>query len=114
MVFFSGRKKPSKRSNGKIRKKLERYIVSDKAVIRIGHYDSVGYFEAKKENASVFNNDSEEDKDRKLRSSQRRWCSFRSDVLDDYVGLDVIDQTVTKPISAKVWNRVVEVGWRTY
>ena len=114
MVFFAGRKKPKKTNRGGIRKEVERYSVRHAAVIRIGHYDSVGYFEAKKENASVFNNDSEEDKDRKLRTAQRRWCSFRSDVLDDYVGLHVIAQTVTKPISAKVWNKVIEVGWDAY
>jgi len=117
MVFFAGRKKPKKTNRGRIRKKEERYHVSDNAVIRIGHYSSKGYDEAKKENISISNDKSEEDNDRNLRSSQRKWCSFRSEVLDDYAFLRVsrvIDQTVSKPISAKVWNRVIEVGWRTY
>jgi len=111
MVFFAGRKKPKKSVRGKIREKDERYRPRSKAVIRIGHYDSGGYFEAKKENANVFNDDSEEDKDRKLRTSQRRWCSFRSFVLDDYIGFSLIEKNITKPVSAEVWNRVLEVGW---
>ena len=105
MVFFSGKRKNGKANGG-----------THQRVIRIGHYDSAGYFEAKKENASVFNDDSEEDKDRKLRSSQRRWCSFRSEVLDDFMWLSFNrpEKPITKPISAEVWNKVVEVGWRAY
>ena len=114
MVFFVGRKKPKKTNRGRIRKKEERYRVSDNAVVRIGHYDSEGYFEAKKENASVSNDSSEEDKDRNLRSSQRRWCSFRSAELNEYVGLNFIDKTVSKPISAWLRNRVERVGWSAY
>jgi len=119
MVFFAGRKKPSKRRNGTTRKKVERYLVRDDAVIRIGHYDSDGYFEARKENASVFNDDSEEAKDRNLRTSQRRWCSFRSEVLDDYMFERALNygeptKTITESINAEVWNKVIEDGWGNY
>jgi len=105
MVFFSGKRKNGKPSGGSIHH-----------VIRIGHYDSARYFEAKKENASGSNNDSEEDKDRNLRSSQRHWCSFRSNVLEEFVGLffDKPEKPITKPVSAEVWNRVLKVGWRAF
>jgi len=114
MVFFAGRKKPKKTNRGRIRKKEERYSVSDNAVIRIGHYDSQGYSEAQKENISISNDNTEEENDRNLRSSQRRWCSFRSAELNEYVGLQMIDKTVSKPISLWLRNRVARVGWSTY
>jgi len=83
-------------------------------VIRIGHYDSKGYDEAKKENGLVSNDNTEEENDRNLRSSQRRWCSFRSAELDEYYGLQIINKTATKPISLWLSNRVARVGWWTY
>ncbi len=104
MVFFSGKRKNGKPSGG-----------SADHVIRIGHYDSAGYFEAKKENANVINDDSDEDEDRNLRSSQRHWCSFRSAVLDDYKGLvPPPSKTITEAISPEVWNEVIRAGWRAF
>ena len=114
MVFFAGRKKPSKRSDGGIRKKVERYSVSDKAVIRIGHYSNFSYNKTKKENQDPFNYDSDEVKRQKLRSSQRHWCSFRSYTLDDCMRFFRPYKTTAEPVSAEVWNRVVQVGWDVY
>jgi len=114
MVFFAGRKKPVKTSRGGTRKKEERYYVSDRAVIRIGHYSNFSYNKAKKENEKLSNYDSDEVKRQKLRSSQRHWCSFRSFTLEDCMGFVRPYKTITEPISAKVWNEVIRVGWDAY
>ncbi len=114
MVVFAGRKKPVKRSDGGIRKKGERYFVSDRAVIRIGHYANFSYNKTKKENKDPFNYDSDEEKRQRLRTSQRHWCSFRSEVLDDYMRFVRPNKTITEPINPEVWNRVLEVGWQAY
>jgi len=114
MVIFAGRKKPHKRSDGGIRKKEERYSVSDKAVIRIGHYANFIYRKTKKENEKLSNYDSDEEKKTKLRTSQKHWCSFRSEVLDDYVGFVRPNKTITELISPEVWNEVIRIGWRVY
>jgi len=85
-------------------------------VIRIGHYVPEHYEEVKKSNDNPFNYASEEDKKKRLRTSQRRWCSFRSDHLEDDIGLryryDGITKPVTKQISAELWNEVIEEGWK--
>ena len=116
MVFFAGRKKPVKRSDGGTRTKVERYSVSDSAVIRIGHYSNFSYNKTKKENQDPLNYDDDDEKKAKLRTSQRHWCSFRSYTLDDTRGLffDMPYKTINEPISAEVWNEVIRVGWQVY
>jgi len=115
MVIFAGRKKPNKTNRGKIRKKVERYPVSDKAVIRIGHYANFSYRKTKKDNENPFNYDSNEEKKQKLRTSQKHWCSFRSEVLDDWLRLRLVGtpiKSITRPISSEVWNEVARIGWQ--
>jgi len=112
MVIFAGRKKPHKRSDGTTRKKEERYFISHNTVIRIGHYANFSYNRTKKDNEDPFSYDSDIMKRQKLRTSQRHWCSFRSEVLDDYVGYVRPNKTITEPISPEVWNEVIRIGWR--
>jgi len=58
----------------------------------------------------------EEDEKRRLRTSQRRWCSFRSDHLEDDLNLmwsyGRIAKPITMPITAGLWNVIIEEGWR--
>ncbi len=104
MVFFNGKRKNGKPSGGPIHH-----------VIRIGHYANFNYRKTKKENEKPFNYDSDEVKKQKLKTSQRHWCSFRSEVLDDYKGLVTPpSKTITEAISPEVWNEVIKVGWRAF
>ena len=114
MVFFAGRKTPVKTSRGGTRTKEERYSVRHWAVIRIGHYSNFSYNKTKKENENPFNYDDDDEKKAKLRTSQRHWCSFRSYTLDDCMRFFRPYKTIAEPISAKVWNEVVRVGWDVY
>ena len=52
-----------------------------------------------------------------MRTSQKHGCSFRSDVLDDWLRFRLIDpptKSITKPVSSEVWNEVIRVGWRAF
>ena len=109
IVFFTGiRKKTGKWGGGR-----------HKAVFRVGHYDSERYEQVKKNNEHPLNHASDDEKKMRLRTSQRRWCSFRSDHLEfgelgeRYMWrYDMVAKPVTMPITAELWNMVIEEGWR--
>jgi len=85
-------------------------------VFRIGHYVPEKYMEVKQENDNPFNYDSEEEKKKKLRTSQRLWCSFRSYHLEDDLDLkwsyDGVVKPVNMPISNSLWIKVANEGWK--
>ena len=103
---WNRRPKPTHRRNGN--------HVGANAVFRIGHYDSELYKKTKKENNEFFNFQSEETKKQKLRTSQRRWCSFRSEILSDikFRAYDFISQTMNLPLYDDVWDEVYNDGWQ--
>jgi len=120
MVFFNQRRK--------VKKKISRYDAwnrrpkpthrwngsYDNAVFRIGHYDSELYKKTKKENNEFFNFQSEETKKQKLRTSQRRWCSFRSYIFYDlkFGRLNNASQTMNLPFYDEIWAEVYHDGWK--
>jgi len=94
----------------------------DEFLFRIGHYVPENYRQVKEENNNPFNHASEYEKKRKLKTSERLWCSFRSEHLEfsELFGgdLDLMmmyseeKQPVTKQMSADLWNKVADEGWK--
>jgi len=108
---------------GKRKNPKKQGIASSDFIFRIGHYDPKQYKEAKKRNDDPLNREEEDVKKKRLRTAQRRWCSFRSDHLEfgNLFGGDLDremnyelthTEPVTKPINEELWNRVVEEGWK--
>ena len=108
---------------GKRKNEKFRHIFRNNFIFRIGHYDSEQYNEGKKRYDDPFNYEEEDVKKGRLRTSQRRWCSFRSDHLEfgNLFGDDLEREMryelthtdpVTKSINEKLWNRVMEEGWK--
>lgn len=100
------------------------YFPSGKAefLFRVGHYIPEYYEKVKKENDNPLNHDSEGEKKKKLKASQRVWCSFRSKHLefDELFGgnLDLMlvyseeTEPVTKKMSSVLWDKVSNEGWK--
>jgi len=113
VVYLTGKRKDPKK----------RGIWSHDFIFRIGHYDPGQYKEGKKRYDYPYNYEEEDVKKRRLRTSQRRWCSFRSDHLEfgNLFGGDLeremdYEMTHTEPatrsINEELWNRVREEGWK--
>lgn len=120
IVFFHGMRKVKKQESryeawNNLTRPTHRHSGGhDNAVFRIGHYDSKLYKKTKVENNKSHNFESEEIKKKKLRTSQRRWCSFRSDILEDskFSKLRWISKTFTFPFFDDVWTEVYDNGWQ--
>ena len=88
----------------------------DEIIVRIGHYNSKGYKEAKKEYEDSLKTTDEnidlqqksgklEGLKKKIRTEQRKWCSFRSNngyirSLEDEITEDILSSPLT-PIPGK-------------
>ncbi len=85
----------------------------ENVVFRIGHYDSTSYAKTKKENDEPYNFQTDETKKKKLRTSQRRWCSFRSEILEQSKFFGLQDTNITKnlPFYDNIRDEVYEYGW---
>lgn len=105
---WNRRPKPKHRGNGS--------GGSDNGVFRIGHYDSNSYQKIKKENNDPYNFQTEETKKQKLRTSQRKWCSFRSEILNDrkFWGLaaSYLGKPKNLPFYDDIRDEVYENGWQ--
>jgi len=104
---WNRRPKPKHRRNGSN---------DDNGVFRIGHYDPISYAKTKKENNKPYDGQTEETKKKKLRTSQRRWCSFRSEILNErkFWGLDAhyLDKPKNLPFYYDIQDEVYENGWQ--
>ena len=86
----------------------------DNGVFRIGHYDSTSYAKTKKENKKLDNLQTDEVKNKKLRTSQKRWCSFRSQILlfdDEFSDYHHLEKTITLPFYDYIQSKVLQRGW---
>jgi len=94
----------------------------DEFLFRIGHYVPEKYTEVKQENENPYNYASDEEKEKKLKLSERLWCSFRSEHLefdnlfDGNLDLMLLYSEETKPVTKQMsnalWIKVVNEGWK--
>ncbi len=120
IVFFNKKRKVTKKSSryeawNKYPRPTHRWNGSyDNSVFRIGHYDSASYEKTKKENNKIDNFQTDETKKQKLRTSQRRWCSFRSEILlqEKFWDYDRVSKTTTLPFYDDLWEQVFDEGWK--
>lgn len=101
----------------KVTKEIVKVIGNSRGfVFRIGHYSPEKYMEVKKQNENPFNYASKEEKEKKLRTSQRIWHSFRTyrreDDLDLSYNYDGVIKPVNIPFSKSMWIRIANEGWK--
>ncbi len=120
IVFFHGKRKVKQEKSrydawNRYPKPTHRWNGGhDNAVFRIGHYDSLSYAKTKSDNEKHNNFETDEIKKKKLRTSQRRWCSFRSSILRDskFRNERFTDTVKTYPFFDDVWEEVYDNGWQ--